>query len=386
MKIKLLHLLFLSCTFISFSQSKISRVLWNKADNTPIEQATIAYGKNYSISNEDGIFEVEETSNKITIQSLIYEKLNVDFDFLKKNDTIYMQPITYELNEVLLTNDGLYTKMLKKVLTDYALEPHKEKFFLRAVVRKNGEFYKIVDFSGLVEKKMLFGTKAKPMPKKNYTVQINNIRKVGIENREIDFEMFDFKTFFNYTVRLAFDKNGFDITYETSQNKDLTKIILEPNKKDKIFFKGHYVLGDDNTFREANITYINNGTKFEKARKSRYKTTFLNWRPSFERNTKTNKLQLSKAKIIGKTEAFTNGVKDIFDVTYTYAAKPIDNSIELKNTINIKRDIFDLKGKYNADYWKNHEILPLTDEMQTFINKVNSTGKNSNFRTKSNIE
>ncbi|MFT5214198.1 MAG: hypothetical protein ACI9WV_001927, partial [Patiriisocius sp.] len=32
------------------------------------------------------------------------------------------------------------------------------------------------------------------------------------------------------------------------------------------------------------------------------------------------------------------------------------------------------------------EILTLTDEMQEFINMVNSSGKNSDFKTKTNME
>ena len=48
--------------------------------------------------------------------------------------------------------------------------------------------------------------------------------------------------------------------------------------------------------------------------------------------------------------------------------------------------MFDLNIKYDPEYWKNNEILPLTNEMQEFINKVNSSGKNSDFRTKTNIK
>ena len=68
-----------------------------------------------------------------------------------------------------------------------------------------------------------------------------------------------------------------------------------------------------------------------------------------------------------------------------YYAVPVDNTTEIKNNINLRKDMFDLKGAYNQEYWNNHEILTLTKEMQEFINKVNNSGKNSDVRTKTNI-
>lgn len=128
--------------------------------------------------------------------------------------------------------------MLKTVLTDYALDPHKEEFFLRAVIRKNNELYKIVDFSGLIEKQALFDTRTKPMPRKNYTVQIENVRKVGIEDRAIDFRLFGFKEFLTNVIRISFNKDMFNITYESAKNKDFKKITLEPKNKDKTKIQG----------------------------------------------------------------------------------------------------------------------------------------------------
>jgi hypothetical protein len=41
---------------------------------------------------------------------------------------------------------------------------------------------------------------------------------------------------------------------------------------------------------------------------------------------------------------------------------------------------------YNEDYWKQiDKILPLTKEMQEFVNKINLEEKNKEFRTISNF-
>jgi hypothetical protein len=368
-----------------FGQESSRNVLWNKIENIPIPYATIKGLENYSISNENGVFEFQKTTSRITIQSFVYETLEIDYTFLKENDTIFMKPLTYELDEVVISKDGLYTQMLKTVLTDYALEPHKEKFFLRAIIRKNNELYKIVDFSGLVEKQALFDTKSKPMPKNNYKVQIENIRKVGIEDRDIDFRLFSFEEFLTNVIRIAFNKDQFNIAYESTTDKVSKKITLKPKDIDKIKTQGFYILNDDNTFKEANVIYDNKNAEFEKLGKSKYRTVFSNWKSEFERNSQIDKYQLSKAILNGKTEVYEESESYIFNFSYIYYAEPIDNSTEVKNNINLSKDMFDLKGEYKQEYWKNIEILTLTKEMQEFINKVNTSGKNSDFRTKTNI-
>lgn len=382
---RLYILLFLFSSNVIFGQESSRNVLWDKTDNIPISYATIKGLENYAISNESGVFEFQKTDGKITIQSVVYETLETNFKFLKANDTIFMKPLTYELDEVVISKDGLYTQMLKTVLTDYALEPHREKFFLRAVIRKNNELYKIVDFSGLIERQALFDTKSKPMPKKNYKVQIENIRKVGIEDKDIDFRLFGFKEFLTNIIRIAFNKDIFNIKYESTTDKGSKKITLKPKDKEKTKIQGFYILNNDKTFKEANVIYDSKNAEFEKLGKSKYRTVYSNWKSNFERNLQTNKLQLSKAILKGKTEVYEENENYVFNFSYLYYAVPIDDTTEIKNNINLSKDMFDLKGEYNQEYWRNHEILTLTKEMQEFINIVNESGKNSDFRTKTNI-
>ena len=379
-------LIFLTSSNLIFGQETSFNILWDKEEGKPISYATIKGLENYSISNEFGVFEFEQTTNKISIQSVVYETLEIDFNFLKANDTIFMKPLTFELDEVIISKDGLYTQMLKTVLTDYALEPHKEKFFLRAVIRKNNELYKIVDFSGILEKQALFDTRSKPMPKKNYKIQIENIRKVGIENREIDFALFSFQEFLTNIIRIAFNREEFDISYETTSDKSSSRITLDPIDSEKSLYRGYYILNEDNTFKEADVTYSNENAKFENVKNAKFRTILSNWKSSFERNQMTNKIQLNKATLKGKTEVYEEQVKDIFDWSYVYYSIPVVNTEKIKNNINLNKDMFDLKGDYNSEYWKNQEVLSLTDEMQEFINKVNSTGKNSDFKTKTNMK
>ena len=369
---------------LSFSQVR-TNILWDKAANAPVVYATIKGNEHYAISNEEGVFELEQMNGNITIQSVVYETLETDVNFLKANDTIFMIPLTYKLDEVVLSEESLYTKMLKSVPTDYALQPHKEEFFLRAIIRKDNALYKIIDFSGRVERQQLFSTASQPMPKKNYKVQINNIRKAGLDEKDIDILMFSFKDFFTYLIRLSFSKNDFNIIYETSTEYDSRRVSLRPKHKDKAWFEGYFLVNPDNTFNEADITYFNKSLTYKNTNNAKYRTRQMNWKSNFLRNPQNNKLQLHKGKITALLELVKNNTTENYEFTYIYNSRPIANAVTVKNNINLNKDMFKLKKDYDQRYWANHEVLRLTTEMQEFINQINAMGKNSNFKTKTNM-
>jgi NTP pyrophosphatase (non-canonical NTP hydrolase) len=60
--------------------------------------------------------------------------------------------------------------------------------------------------------------------------------------------------------------------------------------------------------------------------------------------------------------------------------------MKIRNNVNLDIDMFKLRGKYNAKYWEENQILTLTAEMQEFINKVNSSNEKSDFKSKSNMK
>lgn len=374
-------------TMALYAQNPTTHILWDKTNNEPIQYATIKTNEDYSISNENGVFEINKTQGKTFIQNVAYKKLEVDYELLKQKDTIFMSPNIYELDEITILNvEDKYNKMLKTILTDYALEPHQEKFYLRAVVRKNSNLYKIVDFSGFVEKKTLFSTRSKPMPKKNYSIQLENIRKVGKENRTVDFKMLSFEYFFNHIVSMYLSPKIYDLSYEEAKDSNLSKIILTPKDTIQTFSKGQYILNYDNTFNEVEIEFNNQNASFQNVGNVKFRTVYLYTKTNFERNPLNKKIQLNKALHKARTEVYNKkDNKDIFEVNYIFYANPIKNK-DLKNNVKLKKDIFELKGTYDEDYWKKNDILPLTIEMQEFINQINSSSKNSDFKTKTNIK
>ena len=57
---------------------------------------------------------------------------------------------------------------------------------------------------------------------------------------------------------------------------------------------------------------------------------------------------------------------------------------KVKKNVSAVKDIFKIKHKYDASYWKQQNQLLLTDEMVRFIEKIGSNNKE--FKIRSNIK
>lgn len=368
------------------AQELYKKILWNKTDNIPVEFATIKSNEQYSLSNSEGYFEILKNQDVI-IQCLGYNNLELQYKDLISKDTIYLQPKIFEMEEVVVVAEDVYKKMVKTVLSEYALEPHTEKFYLRVVVKRNEELYKIIDFSGYIEKQTLFGTNEKPYPKNNYKVQINNVRKVGKENRTIDYALYNFNELFSEIAAIVLKPDIYKLNYEVSDDNSISKIVANPKEPEINFTNGIYLLNEDNTFGNVEIISRSNSIPFSNLGKHKHRTTYYYKNTFFERNRLNNKMQLNKSIIKATTEVITkDSEKQVFEATYFYYANPVENII-VKNNVSLKKDMFEIKMDYNEEYWKNNDnILPLTKEMQEFINKINSEEKTKEFRTVNNIK
>lgn len=382
---KIIRFMLICIAFVLNAQDKNKKLLWDKVNNIPVTFATIKGNTNYCLSNEEGYFEIFE-DEKFSIQNISYNTLELSKSEILKKDTIFMKSKVFELDEVVVKKEDIYSKMAKTVIREYAFIPHTEKFFLRVVVKKNNEIYKIIDFSGYVEKQTLFESSIVKMPKDNYKVQIENLRKAGIEDRVVDYALFNFNQFYLYITSIVSSPDLYNLSYEFSDDNKTIKIIAKPKKIEIINSNNQYILNEDFTFGEAELNHNLGNSPYTKLGKHKHRTTNIYKKSSFQRNPINNKMQLNKAIFKATTEVIKEGdIKEIFEVTYYYSSIPVEN-IKIENNISLKKDMFDIKFDYNEEYWKSNEVLSLTNEMQKFINKVNSISKSKEFRTKSNIK
>jgi len=319
-----------------------------------------------------------------------YEKLSLKLTEIK-NDTIYVKSKAFLLDKVVIHSNKLYEKIIKSQKTDYTLEPHTERFFLRAIVRKNNKIIKIADISGKVKKRSFFDINKNKASKDNLSIEIENYRKAYAINKHYKFSILSSinNIFYNHnTANLLVSKN-FNFDYSTLKDSSYTKMSATIKKTiPGVKIKGYYIVNNAyKNFEKVNISNVwtdNDYTIIDKDWKFRRQDEIIDI--YYKKNIVNNKLQVNKRIVNFRTENVYEGQKDIIEVSYIYFAEPIYSSVKVKDNVNHDKSLFDLKFKYRNNFWETQDKLPLTKEIELFINKIKKLEYNSNYTTKTNIK
>ena len=85
--------------------------------------------------------------------------------------------------------------------------------------------------NGIVNRKTLFGTSEKPMPKKNYMANIRNVRKAGIYGEDVYFKMYNLKQIFDEIGAVGLNIKEYDFNENVSKDKNFVKYSFFQNQK-----------------------------------------------------------------------------------------------------------------------------------------------------------
>lgn len=223
----------LICSQCVVAQHTTSKYLADKDTKAPLRAATIHNVNDYTVTNDDGHFVFYSTNDSVTIKMLGYETLKTTFKALSRTkDTLYLTPKPFQLDEVTLSNKNIIQEAYNHASTNYPMEPFVEDFFLRCVLKRNGELVKIEDFSGRVKRDQLLGAK------KNFSFQLLNMRKFGIEKKGMradDFNLPSLNDLFQWWSNVLFLSpkeyrfSGLKVIDETHQ-----QVSHNPKKKKTI--------------------------------------------------------------------------------------------------------------------------------------------------------
>lgn len=367
-----------------FSQNRLNGIVLNYDTKEPIEYVDIYNKENFTSTNNEGRFSFDSKNDSIKIRLIGYEPIFTTFKKIK-NDTIFLKSKFEELDEITLSNSNFFNKIRENITKNYPFEPYTETFFLRCYIKINGKLLKIQDLNGIVKRKTLFATKEKPMPRKNYEVNVLNVRKAGIYEEDIYFEMFNFNQIFQEIAIGAIDKKFYNFNEKKSKNKDITKHSFFPNSKNKVNLEGYYLVNEkDNAFTEFHLKKIDTSKKYIEKRGIKYKTTKFEKTVFFKKNINKQKYFIDKAKINAELEVIDrNGEKIIYNAVYTWITLE-QNNLTLNKKHSVKKDIFKFKKPYIKEFWNKQEYLLLTGEMNEFLKKLKDI--NSEFKTVTNIK
>ena len=359
---------------ISFSQNTISKYLVDKDTKAPLQSATIHNANDYTITNADGYFVFYSTNDSITIKMLGYETLKTTFKALSHTkDTLCLTPKPFQLDEVTLSNKNILQEAYNHASTNYPMKPFVEDFFLRCILKRNGELVKIEDFSGRIKRDKLFAAE------KNYAFQLFNMRKFGIEKKGLrtdDFELPSLNGIFDWYSNYFFlDPKEYHFSFlkvidETHQQVSHTSKNEEDYKKGI----GHFIINTDDYAIKERIHKINpkiiHKIPYTKKPFIKYRTIDYFYKEKCEKDNKNNKYFIANAIVNAKVEGYVGNERIVYDVSFELiVTHPFSDLSTFKANVNGKKELFKLEVPYNKEFWETQNQLPLTNEMRDFINK-----------------
>lgn len=359
----------------SVTKSPVALVdVFNRFDNT--------------LTNTEGAYFILTDGDSLTFRKIGYAKTVVPFSSL--TDTIFLPPSPMELDEVVLIQPkSLWSKVRDSLESNYRLTPFKERFFLRCVLRKNGEIVRIQDIAGKLKRKTMLYKKGMDPDKGDFEFEISHMRKVGIEKDEKDvyFTFFSLSDLLFESIRLNATGPGFELKERLFENKQRARIVFQSDTTTAgLNTKGHYIINTGNNAIESFVakTDIDRGNFFKNGpirscTIAREQKAFFTWSVEEDRYFQTISNMLFTIEITHIKKDF----KDIYVNEYILKTYDHNGTFPFSKNISAKKDIFKLKHPYDAQFWNNQNDLLLTSEMEEFIEKA--ADGNTKFKVRSNL-
>ena len=363
---------------LSFSQNTLSKYLVDKETKAPLKSATIHNANDYTVTNDDGHFVFYSTNDSVTIKMLGYETLKTTFKALSRTkDTLYLIPKPFQLDEVTLSNKNILQEAYNHATINYPMEPFVEDFFLRCILKRNGELVKIEDFSGRIKRDKLLGAK------KNFTFQLLNMRKFGIEKKGVradDFNIPSLNDVFQWWSNILFlDSKEYRFSFLKVIDETHQQVSHTPkNEEDYIKGIGHFIISTDDYAAKERIYKINpkvvDKIPYTKKFFTKYRTTDFYLKEKCEKDVAKSKYFIANGLYTEKIEGYNNDERIVYDVSFELiVTHPFSDLNTFKANVNGKKELFKLEVPYNKEFWETQNQLPLTNEMRDFINKPHNT-------------
>ena len=377
----------LVCSQCVVAQHTTSKYLLDKDTKAPLRAATIHNANDYTITNDDGHFVFYSANDSVTIKMLGYETLKTTFKALSRTkDTLYLTPKPFQLDEVTLSNKNILQEAYNHASTNYPMEPFVEDFFLRCVLKRNGELVKIEDFSGRIKRDKLLGVK------KNFTFQLLNMRKFGIEKKGMradDFDIPSLDDVFQWWSNILFlNQENYHFSRPKTIDEQHQKIEYTPKNEDDYQKSIGYFIINTNDYAIKERIYKTNPKTIHKIPYTKkpfikYRTIDYYCKDKLEKDAKKGKYFIANAIVNAKVEGYVGEERIVYDVSFELiVTHPFSDLSTFKANVNGKKELFKLEVPYNKEFWETQNQLPLTNEMRDFINKPHNPKE---FRVISNF-
>jgi hypothetical protein len=307
-----------------------------------------------------------------------YEKLITDFNSLNKNDTIYLKPIIYEIEEVVVSDKKqLINKVYENIFTNYPLFSFSEENFIRCVLRKNGKIIKFQDIVVNIKRNSLFTNK--DIKELDYDLQISNLRKAGIKPKlksEEDYKLLSVEELYNWFSTIFTTPNYYSYTENSMVEEKKIKINFAKNDKlnQNRSLEGYYIVNlEDFSLSEVFYnTVFDNQTliPFNQEKNVKWRTIGNELLINYKKNTKNNKYFINNGTLKNIVEVINEDEKSIYEATYQIVnTKNIENK-KVKSNFSSIKDLFKANVSFNKLFWEEQNQLLLDNELNNFLKNL----------------
>ncbi|TRX00156.1 peptidase associated/transthyretin-like domain-containing protein [Flavobacterium gawalongense] len=374
----LIILLFIFFSFSVESQNlHTSKIIVDKTTKLPLENVNIFNVSDNSTTNAEGNFVFVSKKNEINFNLLGYNDFKTTFDKLKNKDTIFMDLKPIELEDVIVSDgESIIKKVHDSIGKNYVLTTYSENFFLRCLLKQNSEIVRLQDIYGKLSRNSVF--KTDPNKKLEFAVEILNMRKTGIKEKQdiVYFKFPSLNEFLTLSSSILFNNTKYyDFTEIKSVDDNFRKINFVLKDKTQQQLNGYFLINrEDYAIKEIVLDFYNdiNSIPYQEIKGHKFRPTAYKITVNYIKNSKTNKYYLSNTRLEASTELL--GDKKEASTIYDFTANLfIANSFtteKVNSNFSIDKDIFKAKFPYSEDFWNNQNQLPLTADLKVFIKSV----------------
>lgn len=349
---------------------KTDKIVVDKTTKLPLSNVSVYNNQDNSITNNDGVFVFVSNNNEIYFDLLGYTPVKSTFDDITKLDTIFMEPKTFVLDEVIVTNLEPFMKKVFDKIGDNYISNYTVNFFLRNILKRDNNVVKLQDISA---------KRIKNQGNVDDEIEVLNMRKTSLLDKEEigDLKFPNLNEFFSppiipidnclFTEENYYEANCRKISFETKEKTDRGQTL-----------KGYYIINRiDYAIVEYFISMYDNPevVPIQKIMLSgmQYRTKKYDRFVQYVKNVSLNKYYLSNSKLDSEVEVLAGNKIDktfLFKLSMDYFTTNSVFNEKIHSNFSVDKDIFKAKFPYSADYWDNQNQLPLTLELKSFLTTV----------------
>jgi len=387
---KTIFLIALSFCTIHAQNQKLGIVL-DAESKKPIEFVDVYNKYENTVTNENGKYFLLSSNDSISFYKLGHEEIKTTFD--KVQDTTYLSAKPFELAEVILSNeDSLFDKVRKQIAENYPIKEFNEKFFIRSLLRYNGEITRIQDIQGKLNRKTLLYAKDMELKKKDYVFEVQNMRKIGLtevteNDTNIYFKFRSLREILAETVQVSITRKNYEIEEKYFDNGNKVRLEYTYNGENKnINTSGYYIINLENKAILEFYLSHKPSLDFIEKKDIKYRVTLFEKNIIFNKDSDSGKYVIKNGKLKSTVEVTNKeeNFQTFFESEDILKSYEHFSAMKVKKNVNENKDVFKLDFPYNKDFWNAQNQLLLTDEMLAFIESVGKM--NEEFDVKSNLK